>query len=232
MNMIVRIVAVAVLGLALGTSSAYALNTSIGGPNDQLFGCDTVGGCLISLDENGHISATFNSTIFGISSLSAYPIAPTVNPLWVDSSGNPLEVHSYRVDSVNAIGVPLGLIPGALGLCEFGVTADGSACTGPGGGDLSDVLIFTNLGEGNNRIDFLSDGEDVFIFGTDFNVLETGPEGSNGATYTNVPCDGCNVESITYRIASDTVPEPSSLILLGSGLILAAARLYRRTVRK
>jgi hypothetical protein len=122
------------------------------------------------------------------------------------------------------------------------VAADGSVCTGPTGDAKSDVLIFTLLnidadGFGYTRIDFLSDNEDPFFFPTDFNVLEVGPEGSNGAVYEALPdppppgLSQEDFERMTYNIISDTksVPEPSSTFgLLALSALGAASALKRK----
>ena len=55
--------------------------------------------------------------------------------------------------------------------------------------------------------------------------LQNAAEINNFATYTAF---GPSVENITYQIQSDNIPEPSSLMLLGSGLVLCAGRLYCR----
>ena len=184
---------------------------TVGGPDDQFIGCDIPGTCSITLDEAGNISASFEG-FFGPYDVTVTQIAPTVNPAWVDSSGNPLQVTSYEVIGKGGIAA-LQLTPGALGLCEFGVAADGSACTGPTSDDKSDVLIFTPLGIdgngfGHSRIDFLSDNEGVFNFATDFNVLEVGPEDLNGAFYQ---AHGASFELLDWHILSDSVPEPARL---------------------
>jgi len=76
----------------------------------------------------------------------------------------------------------------------------------------------------------LSDHEGTFHFATTVNTLEVGPEGNNGVSFSVLNPEGGGGEDIFYTFVSD-VPEPSSLMLLGSGLLLVGCKLRRRLVK-
>ena len=219
--------------LFAGMAASAQAGPSVGKPVDGFVGCDPVDSCSISLDEFGNSALNFVGFGSFINfEVSMTHIASTVNAAWVDVNGNALEVTSYlfrgRSDFIGLTAIELEA--GALGICDRGVATDGSCVADAQGRDTKgDVLIFTRLGIdsqgfGVTRIDFLSDTEHEFIFATDFNVAEVGPEGNNGATHRAFGSD--NAERMTYNITSDgclpggtcNVPEPGSLLLVALAL--------------
>ena len=197
-----------------------------GQPLSGLVGWDGIGDATISLDEAGHISLTIGpGAFFGPYDVTTTHIASTVNPAWVDSLGNALEVTSYLVKGKSAI-ADIQLAAGVVGIVE--PASDGGADPN----DLSDALIFTPLGVdgagfGLSRIDFLSDNENVFHMAFDKLVLE---DASAQAVYlaSSGYANGDNDEKVTYLIdssAPDSVPDTGttfglfSLALTGLGLL-------------
>ena len=193
----------------------------VGGFDDGFVGCDVPGACSITLDEAGSISGVFGG-FFGPYTVTLTHIASTVSPSYAG-----LEVISYEVVGKGGA-APIRLIGGALGICESGVSADGLACTGPGGDTKSDVLVFTpgaidGSGFGHTTIDFLSDTGSAFVFATAFNVLEVTASGMTTAFYRTGPTGttGADEERLDFFITSgpfSPVPEPETLALVATGL--------------
>jgi hypothetical protein len=137
------------------------------------------------------------------------------------------------------------------------VSADGLACLDLAGAvtGKGDVLIFKPgindaNGYGHSIIDFLSDTGSPFAWATQFNVLEVGPEGNNGATYQtgntgfypNASGTDPAFERMTYDIVSDgclsanpancvnsNVPEPGILLL--TALAMTGLGISRRRAK-
>ena len=212
----------AAAALVLGTLAPFSANAvPFGAPSDLFTGCDSGGAlsglCTVSISENGDASASFHSFMTGGAgnNLGAVitHVASESNVAWVDSLGNPLQVTTFTLTwNAPNPGVGTNVVPGTVGLCEFGVMPDGSCVNG----DLSDVVIFRANADGTNTINLLSDLEALFQFPTDFNVAEVGgTEFNNGALYHPL-APGGGGEDVFYTINSD--PEPATLALLGLGV--------------
>ena len=120
---------------------------------------------------------------------------------------------------------PPGLTAGDLILQEIGTTFN------------SDIIRFNPSQNGGSAV-FYSDALDVStdladtgfptaLYANNHSVIETGPEGLNGFTYTPTSGQpgfvGGAGGPVTYVIQSDTIPEPASaaLFLAGAGFLLA-----------
>jgi PEP-CTERM motif len=114
-------------------------------------------------------------------------------------------------------------------------------------GSVSDLITFDNLGP----ISFYSNGTDDIdspadrppplppAFGPVVQILETGPEGNNGAfyfapfepsvpgTFRNQGFPG-NQDALYHFISDGRIPEPASLLLLVSGFVGLAGIEWRR----
>jgi PEP-CTERM motif len=100
----------------------------------------------------------------------------------------------------------------------------------PGGGPLSDVLVFFNFTSTSGTIQFVSDVEGGAVLDPVFGpfIDETGAV-QDAASVTWTLADGSTVVD-TIRFVSDVseVPEPASGALLGIGIILGMIRCRRR----
>jgi len=132
---------------------------------------------------------------------------------------------------------PPGLVAGDLLLLEPGQN-----------GVVSDIIRFNTSSpfSGGGSLVFYSDTDDVPLSLADvgfpnalytnvFVIPEVGPEGNNGAVYTPTAGQPGFVAgaagAVTYVITSDAaaVPEPTSLVLLGSAVLIGlATKLVRR----
>jgi len=125
-----------------------------------------------------------------------------------------------------------------------GLTAGDLVILEPGLGVISDILRFNPnetiagttgavvaYSDNSDGPDSLADkGFPTALYANVFTVIEVGPEGNNGFSYTPIVGQPGFVAGaagpVTYRFLSDTVPEPSTAALLLSGVALIGIGRY------
>src|SRR3954451_18000613 len=171
---------------------------------------------IVSVDENAHGTLVNNDTGF----TGNLPAALLPDP----GPGGLPSALTYGLLN------PPGLVAGDLILLEVPV------------GTISDIIRF-NPNQNGGSLVFYSDnfdGADALadtgfpsaIFTSNHAVIEVGPEGANGVTYTPPAGQPGFVTGagspVTYVITSDAVPEPCSLALATIGIVWGLTTLRRR----
>jgi hypothetical protein len=178
---------------------------------------------------NGNIGITVDENCNGVLNGFAGPVTMPCGFQNDPGPGGLLGVMTY--DMVN----PPGLVPGdVLMMDQQGWILDVIRFNpngGPGNPTGSGSLVFysDNLDGFDSGAD--TSGPPVQYYGNTITILEVGTEGVNGAYYTPVAGQPGFVAGaaapVTYHFISD-VPEPGSIILLGSGVALLFVRRLRR----
>jgi hypothetical protein len=233
------------LGLGLASSTALASTITFVTPTGAL---DPVGGLPVNASASFTTSA--NTVSVTLSNLQANPtsVAQVLTDLSFTLDGGTITQTQLQTSlgtlvNINGAGVPTlgttGLtgwnldlvgVPGSIHLCAIGNSPCGGALAptrgiigppGPGG-------LYTNANgsiAGNNAHNPFLDLSATFTL---FVPGVTSATNVTGATFSFNTTVGDDVPGVPQQPPPPRVPEPSSVVLLGTGLAYFATRLRRR----